>query len=114
MSRTKNFFKSLNRNHQPTIIMATYISLMSFTDQGARNVKQSPARAKSFRGSVEKDGVKVLGQYWTAGAYDAVLILQAESEVKVLRCLAALAALGNVRTHSLRAFDAKEFAAIVS
>ena len=93
--------------------MATYISLLNFTEQGARNIKQSPARAKAFYEAAEKDGVKVIAHYWTAGAYDGVLILQAESETKVLRCLAALAALGNVRTHSLRAFDAKEFGAIV-
>ena len=93
--------------------MQTYISLLSFTEQGARNIKQSPARGQAFCESVAKEGIKMLGQYWTAGGYDGVLILQAESEAKVLRCLAALAALGNVRTHSMRAFDAQEFAAIV-
>jgi uncharacterized protein with GYD domain len=94
--------------------MTTYVSLFTFTDQGARGVKQSPTRAKAFRQSVEAEGIKVLGQYWTAGAYDGVLILQAETETKVLRCLASLAALGNVRTHSMRAFSAEEFEAVVA
>jgi uncharacterized protein with GYD domain len=93
--------------------MTTYVSLLKFTDQGAKNLKQSPARAKSFCDYAEKEGIKVLGHFWTAGAHDGVLILQAENETKVLRCLAALGALGNVHTHSMRAFDAKEFAAIV-
>jgi uncharacterized protein with GYD domain len=94
--------------------MTTYLSLFTFTDQGARNIKQSPSRAIAFRKSVEADGVKILGQYWTVGAYDGALILQADTEAKALRCLASLAALGNVRTHSLRAFDAQEFEAIVA
>src|SRR5262245_14065844 len=94
--------------------MTTYISLFTFTDQGAHNIKQSPARAISFRKSVEAEGIKVLGQYWTVGDYDGVLILQADTETKVLRCLASLAALGNVRTHSMRALDAKEFEAVVT
>jgi uncharacterized protein with GYD domain len=94
--------------------MTTYISLLSYTDQGARNIKQSASRGESFRKSVEADGVKVLGQYWTMGAYDGVLVLQAESETKALRCLAALAALGNVRTHSLRALEAQEFEQVVA
>lgn len=101
-------------NIQPTHAMITYISLFTFTDQGARNIKHSPARAKAFCESVAAEGIKVIGQYWTTGDYDGVLIVQAESETKVLRCLASLAALGNVRTHSLRAFNAEEFAAIVA
>jgi uncharacterized protein with GYD domain len=90
----------------------TYLSLLTFTDQGARNFKQSPQRATAWRQQVEATGVKVLAQLWTAGAYDGVLLLQGESEQKVLVALAQLASLGNVRTHSLRAFDVQEFAAI--
>src|SRR5262245_20675482 len=101
-------------NAQSAHPMTTYISLFSFTDQGARNIKQSPSRATSFRKSVEAEGIKVLAQYWTVGAYDGVLILQADTETKVLRCLASLAALGNVRTHSMRALDAKEFEKVVA
>jgi uncharacterized protein with GYD domain len=46
------------------------------------------------------------------GAF-GVLILSAEDETKALQCLAALAAAGNVRTETLRAFDAKGFDTIV-
>jgi len=91
----------------------TYVSLLSYTDQGIRNLKQSPQRAAAFRQQIEAAGLKVLAQLWTAGDYDGVLILQGDGEEKVLGVLAQLAALGNVRTHSLRAFDAEEFAAIV-
>jgi len=45
------------------------------------------------------------------GACDGVLILNGE-EKKVLRCLTQLAALGNVRTETLQAFDARDFKAI--
>ena len=93
--------------------MTTYIVLLRFTDQGARNLKESPTRATAFRKTTEAAGVNVLGLYWTVGKYDGVLILQAETEATVLRAIANLAATGNVRPHSLRAFDATEFAAIV-
>jgi len=43
-----------------------------------------------------------------------VLIFSAETENNALRCLAALAAAGNVRTESLKAFNAKEFDAIAA
>ena len=46
------------------------------------------------------------------GAYDGVLILSADDEKKILHCLTELAARGNVRTETLRAFTDKEFVAI--
>ena len=91
----------------------TYLTLITYTDQGIRNLKQSPQRAQAFRQSAEAAGIKVLAQLWTAGAYDGLLILEGDSEEKVLSTLAQLASLGNVRTQSLRAFDAAEFGAIV-
>ena len=90
----------------------TYLSLLTFTDQGARNLAQSPQRAAAWRRQIESSGIKVVAQLWTAGAYDGVLILQGDSEHQVLAVLSQLAAQGNVRTHSLRAFDAEEFARI--
>jgi uncharacterized protein with GYD domain len=91
----------------------TYVTLITYTDQGVRNLKQSPQRAQAFRQSAEAAGLKVLAQLWTAGAYDGLIILEGESEEKVLGALANLASLGNVRTQSLRAFDADGFVAIV-
>ena len=92
--------------------MARYVSLIHFTDQGARALKKSAARALGFRKAAEKAGITVEAQLWTAGSCDGVLILSGD-EKKILRCLAQLAALGNVRTETLPAFDAEEFKAIV-
>ncbi len=92
--------------------MTRYISLMRFTDQGAKKMKDSPGRAKAFRALAKKAGVKVEAQFWTTGTYDAVLILNGK-EKNVLRCLSELAAAGNVRSESLRAFDEGEFSGIV-
>jgi uncharacterized protein with GYD domain len=93
--------------------MARYISLLRFTEQGAKNMKKSTTRAHDFDKVAAKAGVKVEGQYWTMGKYDGVLILSADSEEKVLHMLTLLAALGNVRTNTMQAFVDKEFDAIV-
>ncbi len=93
--------------------MARYVSLLRFTPQGVKNLKQSPARAAAFRKAAEKAGVKVEAQLWTTGAYDGILILNAASETKALSVVAKLAAAGNVSTQTLQAFDAKDFSAIV-
>ena len=91
--------------------MARYVTLIHFTDQGARNIKKSPARALAFRKAGQKAGVTIEAQLWTVGACDGVLILSGE-ERQILRSLTQLAALGNVRTETLQAFDAKEFKGI--
>ena len=91
--------------------MARYVTLIRFTDQGARAIRKSTARALAFKKAAEKAGIGVEALLWTVGACDGVLILSGE-EKKVLRCLTQLAALGNVRTETMQAFDAAEFKAI--
>jgi len=38
--------------------MATFISLLKFTDQGVRNIKDSPDRYEALRAMAEKLGVR--------------------------------------------------------
>jgi uncharacterized protein with GYD domain len=99
------------KQHQSNKIMARYISLLRFTEQGARNIKESSARALAFKRDAEKLGVTVETQLWTVGRRDGVVVLSGE-EKSILRCLTQLAALGNVRTESLQAFTAEELKAI--
>ena len=94
--------------------MSHYISLLRFTEQGAANLKKSTARAHNFDKLAAKSGVTVVGQYWTLGEYDGVLILSADSEKKVLHLLSALTGAGNVQTATLQAFTDGEFDDIVS
>jgi uncharacterized protein with GYD domain len=93
--------------------MACYISLLRFTEEGAKNLKKSTTRAHTFNSAAKKAGVTIEGQYWTMGSYDGVLILRADSEEKALHCLTELAAGGAVRTDTMQAFVDSEFDAIV-
>ena len=93
--------------------MPRYISLLKFTEQGVKAIKKSTGRAHDFSVAASKVGVKVEAQYWTVGRFDGVLILSGPNEQSVLRVLAELAALGNVRTQTLQAFTDQEFEAIV-
>lgn len=92
--------------------MPTYLSLLRFTDRGAGAIKKSAERAAAFAQAATQRGVRVEAQYWTAGAYDGVLLLSADEETPVLRCLAELTAAGHVRAETLPAFDARQFQAI--
>lgn len=94
--------------------MAKYISLLRFTEQGVKAIKKSTSRAQDFNKIAEKTGVTILGQYWTAGNWDGVLILEAANEKKVLHCLAELCAQGNVRTETMQAFNAADFDSVLA
>lgn len=85
--------------------MATFIVLLDYTDKGIRNLKDSPQRADAFNEFAAKAGVSIVGQYWTIGSHDGVLIMEAPSEEKAASVLLHLGATGNVRTTTLRAFD---------
>ena len=54
--------------------MATFILLVSFTDQGIRAAQDSPKRADTFKALAKKAGVNVKDVYWTLGHYDIVAI----------------------------------------
>lgn len=93
--------------------MTRYVSLLKFTEQGVKAIKKSTGRAHDFNAIAAKAGVKVEAEYWTVGRFDGVLILSGPSEQSVLRVLAELVSLGNVRTQTLQAFTDQEFDAIV-
>jgi uncharacterized protein with GYD domain len=86
--------------------MATYITTVQFTEKGIQSIQDTCNRAASFKAAAKKMGVKVTGLYWTLGAFDGVLICEAEDEEKATAALLHLAAQGSVRTHTVRAFDA--------
>ncbi len=94
--------------------MARYVSLLKFTEKGSAELKESTNRAHEFDALAKQSGVTVEGQYWSMGCCDGILILQADTEAKILRLLTELTSRGNVRSESLQAFTDKEFDAIVN
>ena len=93
--------------------MATFITLFSFTDQGIRAVKESPNRAEAFTAAAGKLGLTVKNLYWTAGSYDCVAVTEGSDEA-AMAALLSLGSLGNVRSQTLRAYDAAEFRKILA
>jgi uncharacterized protein with GYD domain len=88
--------------------MAINVSLVNFTDQGIRNIKDSPQRARAFRELCKQQGVQVREMLWTTGPYDIVAITEGPEEA-LTAVLLSVAKLGNVRTQSLRAMDQETF-----
>ncbi len=93
--------------------MATYIVLANFTEQGIRNVKDSPKRAQAFKDMAQKSGVTLKDIYWTLGKYDIVAILDAQDDEAATALGLSIGSLGNVRTQTLRAFSGAEMQTIL-
>jgi uncharacterized protein with GYD domain len=93
--------------------MPTYITLYKWTEQGIRNLKEAPARIQANIKSAEEAGGKVLGVYLTMGEYDLVAISEAPNDETIAAALLAQGMQGNVRSTTLKAFTAEQFAAIV-
>lgn len=94
--------------------MPTFITLVSWTDQGIRNVKQTVERAEAMKALAQKMGVTVKDIYWTLGQYDVVTILEAPDAETVSALHLSAASLGNVRTQTLQAFSAEEMRRILA
>src|SRR6266496_501490 len=88
--------------------MPTYIMLANFTEQGMRNIKDSPKRADAFKETAKKSGATVKEVYWTLGQYDIVAVVEAPDDVTMTALGLSTGKLGNVRTQTLRAFAAAD------
>ena len=94
--------------------MATYIALMNYTDQGIRNVRESPGRLDAARKRLSDLGGELKAVYLTMGAYDLVAICEAPSSEVMAQFVLATGSLGNARTTTLTAFTEPEFHDIVA
>ena len=94
--------------------MAMYVSLLQFTEQGIRNVKDTIKRAAAATAEAEKMGAKVTDSFWTMGAYDVVLLLDAPDDETVSAFTLKLGSLGNVKSQTMRAFRREEMESILA
>lgn len=93
--------------------MPRYLTLYELTQQGIENVKQSPER---FRGAAERarsQGGEILGAWYTQGPYDLVVVSEWDDEEAGAAFALSIAATGNVRSVTMRAWTPDEFAGLV-
>ena len=94
--------------------MPTYVGFLRFTQQGIQNIKDSPNRVQAARQAIEAAGGKMEAFYYTMGQYDAITIIEAPDDATVSRLVLGVAAQGNARLETARAFSADEMRDILS
>jgi len=94
--------------------MAMYVSLIQFTDQGIRNIKDTIKRSEDAMAEAEKMGMKIIEPLWTMGAYDVVVLLEAPDDETMTAFACKVSSMGSVKTQTMRAFGKEEMEGILA
>ncbi|HYJ01031.1 MAG TPA: GYD domain-containing protein [Nitrososphaeraceae archaeon] len=78
--------------------------LWSYTDQGIKNIKDSPKRVNIIKSKLENAGGKLIETYYTFGKYDGISIVEAPNDEALMSCLLSIGSQGNAHTVTLKAF----------
>jgi uncharacterized protein with GYD domain len=93
--------------------MATYVSLLNWTDEGAKTAADTVDRAEAAQQLATSMGGS-LQVYWTMGQYDLVAISEFSDDETAVAFLAKVSSLGNVRSQTMRGFDGDEMRGIMA
>lgn len=94
--------------------MTTYILLINWTEQGARNVRDAPKRLDAAKRQLTEMGGAFKAFYLTMGECDMVAVVEAPDDAVLARFALMLAAGGSVKTRTLKAFPELAYREIVA
>jgi uncharacterized protein with GYD domain len=92
--------------------MPKYVSLISWTEQGVKNYRDTVSRADdAMKAAADMGGsLEVL---WTLGEYDIVAISEFPDDETATAFLLKVGSLGNIRTKTMRAFESNDVQRII-
>jgi len=93
--------------------MATYVSLVSWTEQGIKNFPDTIKRAQEFTRLVERLGGMVREVLWSFGECNLVHISHFADDESAAAAFYLLESAGNVRVRTMRVFDVAEMENII-
>lgn len=93
--------------------MPTYVSLVRYSDQGIRNIKESATRLDAAKKAYQSAGGELKQFFLLMGRYDILIVSEAPNDETAAKVALSLGSLGNVRTESSRAFTEAEFRKLI-
>jgi len=93
--------------------MATYVILYKYTEQGIRNIKDAPKRVEAAKKAAAQAGITVKETLWLQGEYDFLAIVEGSDEIAGAAFNLNTLKLGNVHSHTMRAFTVAEMTKIL-
>lgn len=93
--------------------MPQYVSLVNWTEQGIKTVKESPKRVDAVTALAGKMGAK-MQIFFTMGQFDLVALTEAPNDDVAMQLLLEIGRLGNVRTTTMKAWTPAEATKVLS
>ena len=93
--------------------MAKYILLANWTDQGIRNIKDSAKRLGAGLALAKQQGCVYENFFMTMGSFDMISVIEAPDDETVAKHVLTVAAGGNLRTITLKAFPEDSYRSII-
>jgi uncharacterized protein with GYD domain len=93
--------------------MPSYLSLINWTDQGIRNVKDSTRRLDMVKEGIKAAGGRLIFFYMTMGQYDLATLMEFPNDEAAAKLALQIGMAGNVRTTTARAFTEDEYRRII-
>jgi uncharacterized protein with GYD domain len=94
--------------------MATYATLLRYTQKGIESIKDSPARLDAVKKNIAAAGGKLIAFYLTMGRYDAIVVSEFPDDETAARFALAGGSQGYIRSETLRAFSEDQFRKVVA
>ena len=88
-------------------ILNNFVVLGNWTEQGIKNIKDAPKRAKLVKEMVQKSGGEI-ETYYTIGKFDFVAFIKLPKEDDIMSIMLCLASMGNIRTTTMKAWTEEE------
>jgi uncharacterized protein with GYD domain len=95
------------------VTVANYVALIDWTEKGVGAFKDTVDRSEEANKAFEALGARFKDIYWTLGGHDIVAILEAPDDESAAAALLAVAAGGNIRSQTMRAFSADEMRGVI-
>jgi uncharacterized protein with GYD domain len=94
--------------------MPMFMCFLNWTEKGVKAAKDTGKRSQAAKKLAEKLGGRILSAYVTTGQYDVVAALEMPSGDAMAQFALGIAASGNARTTTVRAFPVEEFAKLAA
>ena len=94
--------------------MAKYILLANWTDQGIRNIKDSAKRLDTGIALAKQQGCVYENFFMTMGSFDMISVIEAPDDETLAKHVLTVAASGNLRTVTMKAFPEDKYRSIIA
>ena len=89
--------------------MPLYLTLAKYTEEGRKNIDQSPMKYKNFVNLVESKEGKLIGAYGLMGEWDIATITEFSDDKTAMTVLMKLGKEGRVATQTMNAIHMEDF-----